>query len=107
VRAAVSSGLSNTCCWIPRPRVFLLRHGLDPEGKDPARVDEKLVAQYDIGIGKTTRARRKALGLASSVSALRPFVRPGGDRRAHRFLEDEASMIRDARKVPIKLPATL
>jgi hypothetical protein len=35
--------------------------GQVPEGKDPRRIDEKLVEKYGIDIGKTARARRKAL----------------------------------------------
>ena len=34
--------------------------GVVPDTKDPRAVDEKLIAKYDIAVGRTTRARRKA-----------------------------------------------
>lgn len=78
--------------------------GQVPEGKDPRRIDEKLVSKYGIEIGKTARARRKALGLAN-VQYIRfrnRFVilaTPG----AHVFFTEEASLVRDAREMPLKL----
>jgi hypothetical protein len=74
-----------------------------PEGKDPRRIDEKLVSKYGIDIGKTARARRKALGLAN-VQYIRfrnRFVilaTPG----AHAFFTEEAGQVRDAREIPLK-----
>src|SRR5437762_11820051 len=74
-----------------------------PERKDPRGVDEKLVAKYGLASGKTSRARRKAAGLAN-VQYLRYgrlFVllsTPG----KHPIFDEEREFIRDARKVPIK-----
>jgi hypothetical protein len=74
-----------------------------PDRKDPHAVDEKLIAKYGLAIGKASRARRKAAGLAN-VQYLRygrAFVllaTPG----KHLFFEEEREFIRDARKVPIK-----
>lgn len=78
--------------------------GQVPEGKDPKRVDEKLIAKYGIDVGKATRARRKALGLAN-VQYLRFRDRfilvatPG----KHEFFLHEAGQVKDAREIPIKL----
>lgn len=36
-----------------------------PEGKDPRKVDEKLIDLYELGISKWARARRKRAGLAN------------------------------------------
>ena len=74
-----------------------------PEGKDPRRVDEKLVARYQIDLSKWARARRKRAGLANLQ-----YLRYGrlfvllATRGAHGFFEEEASSIRDARKTPIR-----
>jgi hypothetical protein len=74
-----------------------------PERKDPRGVDEKLIAKYGIGIGKSARARRKAAGFANVqyIRFRQTFVllaTPG----KHAFFEEECSFIRDAREVPIK-----
>src|SRR5712691_3201856 len=74
-----------------------------PERKDPHAVDEKLIAKYGLGIGKATRARRKAAGLAN-LQYLRyrhTFVLLA-TRGRHPFFEQEHRFIRDAREVPIK-----
>lgn len=75
-----------------------------PEGKDPHRIDEKLIQKYGVAISKSARARRKALGYAN-VQYIRyrgTFVllaTPG----KHEFFLEEAGQFRDAREVPIKL----
>ncbi len=74
-----------------------------PEDKDPRRVDEKLVARYQIDLSKWARARRKRAGLANLQ-----YLRHGrlfvllATHGAHAFFEEEASSIRDARKTPIR-----
>jgi hypothetical protein len=74
-----------------------------PEGKDPRRVDEKLVTRYQIDVSKWARARRKRAGLANLQ-----YLRYGrlfallATHGAHAFFEEEASSIRDARKTPIR-----
>jgi hypothetical protein len=74
-----------------------------PEGKDPRRVDEKLVTRYQIDLSKWARARRKRAGLANLQ-----YLRHGrlfvllATHGAHPFFEEEASSIRDARKTPIR-----
>lgn len=78
--------------------------GQVPEGKDPRRIDEKLIAKYGIATSKAARARRKALGYANLqyIRYRETFVllaTPG----KHEFFLQEAGQIRDAREVPIKV----
>ena len=39
--------------------------GVVPPGKDPAAIDAKLIAKYGIGMSRSSRARRKAVGIAN------------------------------------------
>jgi hypothetical protein len=74
-----------------------------PEGKDPEKVDEKLIARYQIDLSKWARARRKRAGMANLQ-----YIRFGrffvllATHGVHPFFEEEASSIRDARKTPIR-----
>lgn len=83
---------------------FFYVMGRVPEGKDPHRIDEKLIQKYGVAISKAGRSRRKALGFAN-VQYIRfreTFVllaTPG----KHEFFLEEAGRLRDARKEPIKL----
>lgn len=74
-----------------------------PPGKDPGRVDEKLMGRYEIALSKWARARRKQTGIANLqyLRYERFFVLLATHGR-HRFFEEEASAIRDARKTPIR-----
>lgn len=78
--------------------------GRVPEGKDPQRLDEKLIAKYGIVASKATRSRRKALGFAN-IQYLRYddhfllLATPG----KHEFFLHEAGQVQDAREIPIKL----
>ncbi len=77
--------------------------GWIPEGKDARAVDEKLVSRYGVDMSKWCRARKKRAGQAS-IQYMRQgrfFVLLATHGR-HRFFEDEAKSIRDARRVPIK-----
>lgn len=77
--------------------------GRIPDGKDPGAVDTKLIEKYDLAVGKTTRARRKAAGLANAqyIRHGRFFVLLATHGR-HKLFEHERSALRDARDVPIK-----
>lgn len=77
--------------------------GRVPDGKDPSRVDAKLVGRYGIDISKWARARRKKLGLANMqyIRHGRFFVLLATHGR-HAFFEGETKNIRDVRRVPIK-----
>ena len=88
--------------YIGRGYFFYVR-GEIPEKKDPRLVDERIVAKYDIAIGKTARARRKAAGFAN-IQYLR-FERSFlllATHGKHPFFDKEGSLIRDAREHPIK-----
>jgi len=77
--------------------------GRVPAGKDPREVDRKLVEKYGVGVSKWVRARRKRAGLAN-VQYLR-FERHFvllATHGEHPFFEQEAGVIRDCRRVPIK-----
>ncbi len=77
--------------------------GRVPNGKDPPRVDAKLVERYGIGISKWTRARRKRLGLANMQ-----YIRHGrffvllATHGSHPFFKTEKLSIRDVRRTPVK-----
>lgn len=76
--------------------------GRIPHGKDPCRVDAKLVERYGIDISKWTRARRKQLGQAG-VQYLRHgrfFVLLATHGR-HVLFETEEQAIRDIRRKPV------
>lgn len=78
--------------------------GKMPEGKDPRRIDEKLIAKYGVDRSKAGRSRRKTLGFAN-VQYLRfreHFVLLASDGK-HEFFLEEAGQVRDAREIPIKL----
>ena len=78
--------------------------GLVPEGKDPARVDEKLVDRYGVAISKWERARRKRGGIAS-VQYLR-FERQFvllATHGEHRFFSEERARLRDVRHVALRI----
>jgi len=76
--------------------------GRVPPGKDPRRIDAKLIERYGIDLPKWTRARRKRNQGISGVQYIRHkdfFVLLATDGR-HRFFDEETT-IRDARIVPI------
>jgi len=74
-----------------------------PDGKDPWRVDDKLVTRYQIDLSKWARARRKRAGLAN-LQYLRfgRFFVLLATHGIHPFFEEEALSIRDARNTPIR-----
>jgi hypothetical protein len=77
--------------------------GQVPEGKDPRKVDEKLINRYQLDLSKWARARRKRAGLAN-LQYLRfgRFFVLLATHGAHTFFEEEAMAIRDAWKTPIR-----
>jgi hypothetical protein len=77
--------------------------GIVPEGKDPRRVDAKLVDRYGLDVSKWARARRKRAGLAN-VAYLRHgrFFVLLATHGEHPFFEAEGAAVRDVRRVPIK-----
>jgi hypothetical protein len=77
--------------------------GQVPEGKDPARVDAKLIDRYGIDISKWTRARRKRAGQANiqylRFGRLFVLLATHGE---HVFFREEGDRVRDVRRVPLK-----
>jgi len=74
-----------------------------PPHKDPAAVDAKLLARYEIAISKWARYRRRKAGQAS-VHYLRHgrfFVLIASHGR-HRFFEEERGNIQDIRRRPLR-----
>lgn len=77
--------------------------GRIPAAKDPAAVDRKLIERYGIDVSKWARARRKRAGLANMH-----YLRHGhlfvllATHGEHRFFADEAGVVRDARRTPIR-----
>ena len=89
-------------CYLPHGYWFYVS-GCIPEHKGPRSVDEKLLAKYGIGISRSSRARRKQVGIAN-VHYLRHdriFVLLATHGH-HPFYDEEAENIQDVRRVPIK-----
>jgi hypothetical protein len=88
--------------YVGRGYFFYVR-GEIPEKKDPQVVDGNIIEKYGIAIGKTARARRKASGFANLqyLRYERSFLLLATHGK-HPFFHKEGSLIRDARKEPIK-----
>ena len=86
-----------------RTRYWVFVEGQIPDGKDPTAVNAKLIKTYGIDVSRWERARRKRACLANMqyVRHKRFFLLMASHGK-HRFFEDEAGQIRDARRVPIK-----
>jgi hypothetical protein len=89
-------------CYLPHGYWFYVS-GFIPPGKAAKAVDEKLMEKYEINVSRSTRARRKAAGLAN-LHYLRYEDRflLLATHGHHPFFEEEASCIRDVRRVPIQ-----
>ena len=77
--------------------------GIIPPGKVPAAIDQKLMAKYGIGVSRTSRARRKAVGIANVhyIRFQRRFLLLA-THGFHPFYDEESKNVRDARRIPIK-----
>lgn len=78
--------------------------GRVPAGKDPRRVDAKLVSRYGVDCSKFVRVRRRRAGRAN-VHYLRyrdvfVLLATHGE---HPFFEAESGQIQDLRRVPLKV----
>ena len=91
------------CNVLPHGYWFYVQ-GCVPDHKSPEQVDRKLLEKYGIDISRQQRSRRKRDGLANLH-----YLRLGriwlllATHGRHRFFEDEAPSIRDARHVPIRV----
>ena len=90
------------CCYL-RHGYFYYVIGRVPSGKNPATIDQKLVAKYRIDVSESTRARRKKAGLANLqyIRHESTFVILA-TKGEHRFFAEEATLVRDIRRVPIR-----
>ena len=88
-------------CYVARGYYFYVT-GRIPERKDPARIDAKLIAQYNLAVSKWTRARRRRGGQAS-VQYLRydRFFVIIATHGEHPFFRAEGGQIHDFRKRPL------
>ncbi len=90
------------CNYLPHGYWFYVT-GWVPEGKDPRQVDAKLIDKYGFDLPRTAKSRRKRLGYANMQ-----YLRHGrlfvllATHGKHRFFEEEATCIRDIRRVPLK-----
>lgn len=77
--------------------------GTIPPHKDAIKVDDKLLARYDVAISKWAKARRKRQGLAN-VQYLRHghFFVLIATRGLHPFFEQEGDNVKDVRREPIR-----
>ena len=90
------------CCYLRHGYHFYVI-GRVPHGKDPTLIDDKLIAKYQIDVSESTRARRKKMGRANLqyIRHESTFVILA-TKGEHRFFEEEANLIRDIRRVPIR-----
>lgn len=90
------------CNYLPHGYWFYVS-GIVPEGKDPERVDQKLIERYGVAVSRQGRVRRKHAGLANLH-----YLRFGrfwlllATHGRHEFFEREQSNLKDARKTPIQ-----
>jgi hypothetical protein len=89
-------------CYLPHGYWFYVS-GWVPFGKDPKAVDAKLIEKYGIAISRSSRARRKAAGLANVhyLRFQRQFILLATHGR-HPFFAEEERNIRDVRRAPIQ-----
>lgn len=77
--------------------------GVVPMGKDPAAVDRKLLTRYGVAMSRWERCRRRKEGIAS-IQYLRfqRFFVLLATHGQHPFFQEEAQVLRDVRRVPIR-----
>jgi len=90
-------------CYIGRGYFFYVT-GLIPRRKDPKDVDRKFIERYGLRLSKWARARRRRAGTAGiQYIRLGRFFALLATEGKHRFFEDEAANLRDARRVSLKV----
>ncbi len=90
------------CCYLRHGYWFYVK-GRVPDGKCPATIDCKLIDKYRIDVSESTRARRKKAGRSNLqyIRHERTFVLLA-TKGEHRFFAEEANLVRDIRRVPIR-----
>lgn len=77
--------------------------GQVPDGKNPAKIDAKLIDRYGIDVSKWSRARRKRSGTASvQLLRYRQLFVLLATHGEHPFFSLEGDRVRDLRRVPLK-----
>ena len=89
-------------CYLPHG-YWLDVSGIVPRNKNPVAIDQKLMSKYGIGVSRTSRARRKAVGIANVhyIRYQRRFLLLA-THGFHPFYDEESQSIRDVRRVPIR-----
>jgi len=90
------------CCYLRHGYWFYVK-GRVPDGKRAETIDQKLINKYGIDVSESTRARRKKAG-RSNLQYIRhesTFVILA-TKGEHQFFEQEANLLRDIRRVPIR-----
>lgn len=89
-------------CYLPHGYWFYVS-GVVPKNKDPHAIDQKLMSKYGVDVSRTSRARRKAAGLANIhyLRYQRRFLLLA-THGFHPFYDEEAQNIRDVRRIPVK-----
>jgi len=90
------------CCYLRHGYWFYVK-GRVPDGKCPLTVDRKLIEKYGVAVSESTRARRKKAGRSNLqyIRHERTFVLLA-TKGEHCFFDEEANLIRDIRRVPIR-----
>ena len=90
------------CCYLRHGYWFYVK-GHVPDGKRAKDIDQKLIGKYGINVSESTRARRKKAGRANLqyIRHESTFVILA-TKGEHRFFEEEANLIRDIRRIPIR-----
>ena len=78
--------------------------GQVPDGKDPSKVDAKLIERYGIDVSKWSRARLKRAGRANvQYIRFRELFVLMATHGEHDFFRLEGDRVRDVRRVPLKV----
>lgn len=90
------------CCYL-RHGYFYYVLGRVPQGKDARSIDTKIITKYRINVSESTRVRRKRAGQANLqyIRHESTFVILA-TKGEHRFFEEEANLIRDFRRIPLR-----
>ncbi len=88
-------------CYLQRGYWFYVM-GEIPKGKDPERIDQKLLEKYEINLSKYQRYRRKKDGWANlQYLRYRNIFLLLSTNGQHLFFSEEQSRIQDARRCPL------
>jgi hypothetical protein len=89
------------CQYLPHGYWFFVT-GWVPEGKDPRRVDRRLLDKYGIAVSRQARARRKLKGDANlHYIRHRQLFAILATYGQHRFYDEEGDRVRDIRRLPL------